>query len=60
MQTLQGIHFVYFCFGFHFSSIAYQGKDIAFRFIIKYNSLMDFGHHVVGLFLYEYFWKILL
>jgi hypothetical protein len=44
MQTLQNIHFVYFCFG-----IAYQGKDIMFRFIIEYNSLMDFGH-VVGFF----------
>jgi hypothetical protein len=43
MQTLQGIHFVYFCFGFHFFRIAYQGKDIVFKFIIKYNSLIDFG-----------------
>jgi len=23
--------------------LAYQGKDIMFRFIIEYNSLMDFG-----------------
>jgi hypothetical protein len=38
MQTLQNIHFVYF---------AYQGKEIVFRFIIEYNSLMDLGPHVV-------------
>jgi hypothetical protein len=25
------------------SSMFYQGKDIVFRFIIEYNSLMDFG-----------------
>jgi len=23
--------------------LAYQGKDIVFRFIIQYSSLMDFG-----------------
>jgi hypothetical protein len=23
--------------------VAYQGKDIVFRFIIEYHSLMDFG-----------------
>jgi hypothetical protein len=34
---------------------AHKGKNIVFRFIIKYNSLMDFGLHVVGLFLYEDF-----
>jgi hypothetical protein len=44
MQTLQGIHFVGFRFGiFFFLGIAYQGKDIMSRFIIKYSSLMDFG-----------------
>jgi hypothetical protein len=32
-----------------------QGKDIAFRFIIEYSSLRDFGTWVVGLFLYEDF-----
>ncbi len=26
-----------------FVGLAYQGKDIVFRFIIKYNSLRDFG-----------------
>jgi hypothetical protein len=31
---------------------AYQGKDIVFRFIVEYGSLMDFGPQVVGLFLY--------
>ncbi len=39
--------------------LAYQGKDIMFRFIIEYNSLMDFGPYVVRLFLYEYFWKMI-
>jgi hypothetical protein len=55
MQTLQAIHFVYFCFGFHFFYIAYQGKDIVFRFIIEYNSLTKFGPHVVGVILCEDF-----
>jgi hypothetical protein len=27
----------------HFVSLAYKGKDIVFRFIIDYGSLMDFG-----------------
>jgi hypothetical protein len=27
-----------------FIGLAYQGKDIVFRFIIEYESLMDFGH----------------
>jgi hypothetical protein len=27
----------------NFVGLAYQGKDIVFRFIIKYNSLKDFG-----------------
>jgi hypothetical protein len=31
-----------------------------FRFIIEYSSLTDFGSHVVGLFLYEDFWKMIL
>ncbi len=30
-----------------------------FRFIIKYNSLRDFGPEVLGLFLYEEFWKMI-
>jgi len=55
MQSLQGIHFIDFCFGFHFFGIAYQGKDILFIFIIKYISLTNFGPHVVSLFLYEDF-----
>jgi hypothetical protein len=37
----------------------YQGKDIVFRFIIEYSSLRDFGPLVIiGLFLYEDFWKM--
>jgi hypothetical protein len=38
---------------------AYQGKDIMFRFIIEYSSLMDFGQWVIGLFLYEDFRKVI-
>jgi hypothetical protein len=41
-MQIQAIHFIDFCFGFHsFLGIAYQGKDIVFRFIIKYSSLRD-------------------
>jgi len=41
-------------------ALAYRGKDIVFRFIIEYSSLMDFGLYVVkGLFLYEFFWKMI-
>jgi hypothetical protein len=36
---------------FEFIGLAYQGKDIVFRFIIKYSSLMDFDPLVIGLFL---------
>jgi hypothetical protein len=41
-----------------FIGLAYQGKDIVFRFIIiEYSSLKDFGPSVIiiGLFLYEDF-----
>ncbi len=41
-----------------FVGLAYQGKDIVFRFIIEYSSsLWDFGPQVIiiGLFLYEDF-----
>ncbi len=38
-----------------FVGLAYQGKDIVFRFIIEYSSLRDFGPYVIGLFLYEDF-----
>jgi hypothetical protein len=31
------------CQGDHFIGLAYQGKDIVFRFIVEYNSLMDFA-----------------
>jgi hypothetical protein len=33
-----------------FVGLAYQCKDIVFRFIIEYSSLRDFGPYVVGLF----------
>ncbi len=55
MQTLEGIRFVYFCFGFHFFGIFYQGDDIVFRFIIENSSLTNFGPPVIGLFLCEDF-----
>ncbi len=42
-----------------FVGLAYQGKDIVFRFTIEYNSLMDFGPRVVGIFLYEDLLKII-
>jgi hypothetical protein len=29
------------------------------RFIIEYSSLRDFGPYLIGLFLYEYFWKMI-
>jgi hypothetical protein len=51
--------FVCVCvFGYacRFVGLAYQGKDIMFRFIIEYSSLMDFGPKVIiGLFLHEDF-----
>jgi hypothetical protein len=43
----------------NFIGLAYQGKDIVFRFIIKYSSLRDFGHYIIGPFLYEDFWKMI-
>jgi hypothetical protein len=37
-----------------FVGLAYQGKEIVFRFIIEYSSLRDFGPKVIiALFLYE-------
>jgi hypothetical protein len=42
-----------------FVGLAYQCKDIVFRFIIEYSRLMDFGPQAVGLFLYEDFWKMI-
>ncbi len=59
MKTLQGIHFIDFCFGFPFFGIAYQCKDIVFIFIIEYSSLTNFGPHVVSLFLYKDFKKMI-
>jgi hypothetical protein len=34
---------VFFGYVCDFVGLAYQGKDIMFRFIIEYSSLMDFG-----------------
>jgi hypothetical protein len=47
-----------------FIGLAYQGKNIVFRFIIEYSSLRDFyrplARYVIGLFLlYEHFWKMI-
>jgi hypothetical protein len=41
--------------GFFFVGLAYQGKDIVFRFIIEYSSLRYVGPLVIGLFLHEDF-----
>jgi hypothetical protein len=30
-----------------FIGLAYQGKDIVFRFIVEYSSLRDFGPYIV-------------
>jgi hypothetical protein len=35
-----------------FVGLAYQGKDLVFRFIIEYSSLMDFGPYPIRLFFY--------
>jgi hypothetical protein len=35
------------------------GKDIVLRFTIEHSSLRDFGHLVIGPFLYEDFWKMM-
>jgi hypothetical protein len=42
-----------------FVGFAYQGKDIVYRFIIEYSSLMDFGPWIIGIFLYEDFKKMI-
>ncbi len=45
MDTLKVfVHSLILGFGFFcFVGLAYQGKDIVFRFIIEYSSLRDFG-----------------
>jgi len=44
----------------YFFGLAYQGKDIVFRFILEYSSRRDFGPLVIiGLLLYEDFWKMI-
>ncbi len=41
-----------------FIGLAYQGKDIVFRYITKYSSLRDLSPYVIiGLFSYEDFLK---
>ncbi len=43
-----------------FVGLALVGKDIVFRLIIEYSSLRDFSPLVIiGLFLYEGFWKMI-
>jgi hypothetical protein len=55
-MQIQGIHFVDFCLvSILFFGIASHGEDIVFIFIIKYSSLMDFGPHAIGVFLYKNF-----
>jgi hypothetical protein len=39
--------------GSSFVGLAYQGKDIVFRFIIEYSSLRAFGPLIIDLFFYE-------
>jgi len=52
----RGALLLVFCLSlFLFFGLAYQGKDIVYRFIIENSSLMDFGPRVVGLFLDEDF-----
>jgi hypothetical protein len=34
---------LFWLFTFRFIGLAYQGKDIVFRFIVEYSSLRDFG-----------------
>jgi len=34
--------------------------DIVFRFIIEYSYLRDFDTYIIGLFLYEDFWRMIL
>jgi hypothetical protein len=42
-----------------FIRLTYQGKDIVFRFILVYSSLVEFGPQVRGLLLYEDFVKMI-
>ncbi len=42
-----------------FVGLAYQGKDIVFRFIIEYSGLLDFGPYIVAPFLSEDFQKMI-
>jgi len=42
MPTYHGFFIIWFSHS-SFVGFAYQGKDIVFRFIMEYSSLMDFG-----------------
>jgi len=42
-----------------FFGFALVGKDIVFRFIIKYGNVREFDPCIIGLFLYEDFWKMI-
>jgi len=54
VRFLNDIFFVALPWGY-FVGLAFQGKDIVFRFIIGYSSLKDFGPWVIVLFLYKDF-----
>jgi len=54
-ELCANLFFLHFVIG-----LAYQGKDIVFRFIIEYRrSLRDFSPYVIDLFLYEDFRKMM-
>ncbi len=57
MLVYLGVLFRYVCQNLvlwePFVGLAYHGKDIVFRFIIEYSSM------VIGLFLYEEFWRMI-
>jgi len=57
-EMLAWVLLLLFSCSFDFVGLAYQGKEIVFRFIIEYSSLRDYGPYVVGLFLYDDFWKM--
>jgi hypothetical protein len=60
LLLIQIIHFINFCFDFHSFFWPYLTRQrYCVRFIKEYSSLRDFGSHVVGLFLYKDFWKMI-
>jgi hypothetical protein len=58
-EMLAWVLLLLFSCSFDFFGFAYQGKDIVFRFIIEYSSLRNYGPYLVGLFLYDDFWKMI-